>query len=252
MKIFKVIKPTTPSKRQLISLINKNEINKKPLLKTKILGTNKTSGRNHSGKITVFHKGGGAKKKYRAIEFTRTLESRGIVCSIEYDPNRKAYIASVYDYLKKQFFYILAPQNLKIGDIVKSGFNVEQSLGNSLPISNIAEGTYIHNISTKVYKKAQIARSAGTFSIVKEKTEKNVILELSSNKLLKLEKNCFASIGEVSNKFYFLVNLGKAGRSRWLNVRPTVRGVAMNPVDHPHGGGEGKKSGKKLSPWGKL
>jgi large subunit ribosomal protein L2 len=248
--LFKNIKPTSPSRRHLIR-INKDHLEKKPFLKIKNKGKKNVAGKNNSGKITVFHKGGGVKRNYREINFNRTNDSSGIVCTIEHDPNRNAYIASVFDFISNDFFYIIAPKNLEVGDIVKSGLEIEPSLGSSLPISDIPVGTSIYNVSTKVSKKAQISRAAGTFSIIKEKTEKYAILELSSGKQKIVSPKCFATIGEVSNELHFLSRLGKAGRSRWLNRRPTVRGVAMNPIDHPHGGGEGKKSGSSLSPWGK-
>ncbi len=247
---FQKINPTTSSRRQLTRL-NKNFLIKKPLLKTQVKGKKNITGRNHSGKITVFHKGGGVKNKYRIINFNRKKESTGIVCSIEHDPNRSSFIASIFDFLSSNFFYIISPKNLKIGDIIKSGHEIEPSLGSSLPISEIPIGTYIHNISPKTSKIAQISRSAGTFSIIKEKTKNYAIIELSSGEQRLVSTKCFASIGEVSNELKFLTKLGKAGQSRWKNVKPTVRGVAMNPVDHPHGGGEGKKSGKSLTPWGK-
>ena len=250
--ILQKVKPTTASRRQLIKLNCKGlNLSKKPLLKSKITGKKNSSGRNHSGKITVFHKGGGVKQKYREINFNRKYNSTAIVCTIEHDPNRNAYISSVYDFINKSFYYILTPQNLRVGDIVKSGLKAAPSLGSSLPIANIPIGTPIHNISPTLSSFGQISRSAGTFSIIKEKTEKYCTIELSSGEQRHLSSNCFASIGEVSKELFFLTRLGKAGQSRWRNKRPTVRGVAMNPVDHPHGGGEGKKSGSSRTPWGK-
>lgn len=250
--ILQKVKPTTSSRRQLVKLNQKSlNLNKTPLLKNKVKGQRNSSGRNHSGKITIFHKGGGVKQKYREINFSRVSNSTGIICSLEHDPNRNAYIASVFDFVNSDFFYILAPKGLKIGDIVKSGAEIEPSLGSSLPISAIPIGIPIYNVSPKIGKKAQISRSAGTFSSIKEKTEKYALIELSSGELRNISPKCFASIGEVSKELYFLTKLGKAGQSRWLNRRPTVRGVAMNPIDHPHGGGEGKKSGNSRTPWGK-
>lgn len=245
------LQPTTSSQRQVIKINNKN-LNKKPLLKTKLKGLKNQAGRNNSGRITVFHKGRGHKKKYRKINFNRTYDSIGVICSIEYDPNRSGNIASVYDFLKKKFFYILAPINLKIGNIIQSGSKATINNGNSLPLSKISVGNVIHNISLKQYKSAKISRAAGTFSKLEEKTKKYANLILSSGKRKSISLNNYATIGIVSNEFSFLIQNGKAGRSRWLNKRPTVRGVAMNPIDHPNGGGEGKKSGKKLSPWGKT
>jgi large subunit ribosomal protein L2 len=253
MQLIQKVKPTTSSRRHIVKLNKKNfNLSKSPLLKTKIKGIRKNSnGRNHSGKITVFHKGGGVKKRYREINFNRFFNSTGIICSLEYDPNRNCYIASVYDYSNCEFFYIIAPKYLKVGDIVKSGLDIETSLGSSLPLLQIAIGTPIYSISIKLNKKSQISRSAGTFSVIKEKTEHNALLELNSGTMRWIPITCFASVGEVSQEFFFLTKNGKAGKSRWLNKRPVVRGVAMNPIDHPHGGGEGKTSGLGKTPWGK-
>jgi large subunit ribosomal protein L2 len=248
---FKNQKPFTSSQRHLIQL-NTDYLSQKPLIKKKIKGLITSSGRNNSGKITVRHKGGGHKRKYRQIEFNRKFESIGIICSIEYDPNRNADIASIYDFSSNTFFYILAPKNLQTGDIVKSGSNIKAKLGNSLPISEIPIGSLIHNISRTPSKPAQISRAAGTFSRLKEKTLDYAKLELSSGKHIIISSKCYATIGRVSNELVSLTQKGKAGRSRWFNRRPTVRGVAMNPIDHPHGGGEGKKSGKGRTPWGKT
>jgi large subunit ribosomal protein L2 len=247
---LKKIRPVTPSYRNLIQINNKH-LTKTFEIKSKIIGLKNSSGRNNSGKITSFRKGGGHKQKYRNINFFRTQDSIGIITSIEYDPNRNANIASVFDISKKHYFYILAPTNLKIGNIIKTGANAEPKIGHSLTISNIPVGCCIHNVSPKTKKKAQISRAAGTFSSLTEKTAEYGRIELSSGEQRLLSVNCFATIGIVSNQLNFLTKLGKAGRSRWLNRRPTVRGVAMNPIDHPHGGGEGKKSGISLTPWGK-
>ena len=250
--ILQKVKPTTASRRQLIKLNQKSlNVSKKPLLKNKVVEKKNSSGRNNSGKITVFHKGGGVKSRYRKIDFSRKLNSVGIVCTIEHDPNRHAFIASVFDFIDQKFSYILAPQGLRIRDIVKSGLETEPSLGSSLPIANIPIGTPIYNVSPKLSRTGQISRSAGTFSVIKEKTETYAVLELSSGEQRYISSKCFATVGEVSKELHFLTKLGKAGQSRWLNKRPTVRGVAMNPVDHPHGGGEGKKSGQSRTPWGK-
>jgi large subunit ribosomal protein L2 len=244
-------KSFTSSQRHLIQL-NTKHLTKKPILKNKLKGLKNSSGRNNSGKITVFHKGGGHKKRYRSINFKRINECTGITISIEYDPNRNSNIAAIYDLVKKKFFYMIAPKNLKIGDIVKSGSNVEVKLGNSLPIAEIPVGSLIHNISSKIAGPANISRAAGTFSQLKEKSINYAKIQLSSGKQKLISPQCYATIGIVSNELSFLSKLGKAGRSRWLNKRPTVRGVAMNPIDHPHGGGEGKKSGKGKTPWGKF
>ena len=249
MQIQKV-KPTTPGRRHLIKL-QQNNLQKKPLIKNKVKGIKKSTGRNNSGKITIFHKGGGVKKKYRQLNFLRTKNSTGIICSIEHDPNRNTNIASVFDYVNNDFFYMLAPQHSKKGDIVKSGLEIEPNLGNSLPISRIPVGTFIHSVSSGISVKSQLSRSAGTYSIIKEKTDKFAVIELSSKEQKTVPLKCFATIGRVSNELFFLTQLSKAGQNRWLNKRPTVRGVAMNPIDHPHGGGEGKKSGQSKTPWGR-
>lgn len=252
MKQIHIPKATTPSKRNLITLRNKKHLVKKPFIKNKIIGLKNSSGRNNSGKITVRHKGGGQKKKYRKIDFYRKNDTTGIVCSIEYDPNRKSFIASIYNLSTSNFFYILAPKNLKVGNIVKSGNKAGQYIGHASELLKIPEGTYLHNISPKEKKQSQLTRSAGTFSLLKEKTSKWARISLQSGEQRFLSLKCLATIGSVSNGLMFLTKLGKAGQSRWLNKRPSVRGVAMNPVDHPHGGGEGKKSGRAKTPWGKT
>lgn len=247
--IFKKIKPTTPSKRQLLRL-NNNFLAKTPFLKNKIKGKKNKAGKNHSGKITVYHKGSGVKNKYRKIQGTAVFYT-GVICSLEYDPCRSAHVASVYNYENNFFFYVVAPQNLQIGDHIKCGTNIKPSLGSSLPLEEIPSGTFIYNVSLKPKQNGKISKASGTFSILKNKTKHYAVVTLSSGKDKSISLKSFASIGKVSNEYYFLIKLGKAGHSRWLNIRPTVRGVAMNPVDHPHGGGEGKKSGKNLTPWGK-
>lgn len=250
---LKRLRPITPSQRHLIKLDRLN-LNKTPFLKSRIVGAVNTAGRNNTGKITAFNKGGGHKKKYRNITFLRDENSIGIVRSIEYDPYRTANIASIYDFLKKKYYYILHPRYLNVGDIIKSGNDAEPYLGHSLQISKIPVGSFIHNISMKPNKNAQLSRSAGTFSILIEKTPTLCQIKLNSGELKYLSNKCIATIGIVSNSSFFLTTKGKAGRSRWLNKRPKVRGVAMNPIDHPHGGGEGKTSGGRQSsvtPWGK-
>ena len=244
------LKPTTPSQRNLIKINNKH-LSRKPLLKSKTKGLKNSSGRNNTGRITSFHKGGGHKHNYRKIDFYRRQNSSGVVCSLEYDPNRTANIASIYDFIKKEYFYIIAPKNLTVGNIVKSGPNAEINLGHSLPISKIPEGSLIYNISAKKNEPAKISRSAGTFSHLMEKTSTYCRIKLPSGEQRKISGKCYATIGIVSNELHSLTSINKAGRSRWLNKRPTVRGVAMNPIDHPHGGGEGRKSGRGVNPWGK-
>lgn len=185
-----------------------------PLLKKKIKGLKNSAGRNNSGKITVRHKGGGHKKKYRKINFQRKNTSIGITINIEYDPNRNSNIAVIYDFLTNNFFYILAPKNLKIGDIVKSNYITEPKLGHSLPIAQIPVGSYIHNISLKHLKSGQISRSAGTFSKLKKKTLDYAIIKLSSGQHKKISSKCYATIGIVSNELIFLSKFKKAGQSR--------------------------------------
>ena len=244
------LKPTTPSQRNLIKINNKH-LRKTPLLKSKIKGLKNSSGRNNTGRITSFHKGGGHKQNYRKIDFHRKDNSIGIVTSIEYDPNRTANIASVYHFLEKEYSYIIAPKNLMVGNIIKSGPNAEVNLGHSLPMSKIPEGSLIYNVSDKKNESSKISRAAGTFSHLMEKTSTYCRIKLPSGEQRRLSIKCYASLGIVSNELYSLTSISKAGRSRWLNKRPTVRGVAMNPIDHPHGGGEGRKSGFDLTPWGK-
>jgi len=234
-------------------LLTKKKLKKIPLIKNMIVGKKNKAGRNNTGKITIRHKGGGHKKKYRKIDFIRTTDSIGIVTSIEYDPYRTAFIASVYDFLNLTCFYIIAPKNLNVGNIVNSGCNAHIKIGHSLPLNQVPVGTFIHNITLKKNKKAQITRSAGTSAQLIEKTSKHCQILVSSGTYISLSPTCQATIGTVSNEFSFFDKIGKAGRNRWLNKRPAVRGVAMNPVDHPHGGGEGKSSGGRSSvtPWGR-
>ena len=249
---LKFFKAKTPSLRSFVSLNNKL-LNKKPLLKLKINGLKNSSGKNFTGKITSYHRGGGHKKKYRQINFERTNTDKGIVVSIEHDPFRNANIAAIYSTIFSNYYYIVAPKNIKIGDIILSGKNVSPKNGNSLQISKIPVGCLLHNISLNLNRKSTISRAAGTFSQLVEKDSTHGKLKLSSGKYLTLPVSCFATIGIVSNELILLTTLGKAGRNRWLNRRPIVRGVAMNPIDHPHGGGEGKTSGGRSSvtPWGK-
>ena len=243
-------KPRTPSQRHLVRLSRK-QLTKKPTIKQEIIGTKKSSGRNHSGKITNKRKGGGHKTNYRKINFNRNIRSIGIIIGIEYDPNRNTNLASVFNITNNNFFYILAPKKLKIGNIIESGLDTGLYTGNSLPLYRIPEGSYIHCIAQNAKKAAQITRAAGCSSLIKEKSKTHARIKISSKKEKIIDIESYATLGSLSNESYFLTRLGKAGQSRWLNKRPKVRGVAMNPVDHPHGGGEGKKSGKRFTPWGK-
>lgn len=247
---FKFKNPITPSQRHML-VLNKENLKKKALIKKDIKGSKNLAGKGNLGWITVRHLGGGNKKSYRKINFQRTEIFTGIICSIEYDPNRSARIASTYDFLNNKFFYIIAPEQVNVGTIIRTGADIEPKIGYSLPISVIPVGSLIHNVSSKINIRSKFSRAAGAFSRLIEKTLNLAEIELSSGEKKFISTSCYATIGIVSNEFYFLTQSGKAGRSRWLNKRPTVRGVAMNPVDHPHGGGEGKKSGKGKNIWGK-
>ena len=251
--IFKKKKPTTPTIRNLIQLQNKT-LAKKPIYKNLLKKKKKSIGKNNTGQITMYHRGGGVKRQYRKIDFLRKKPSIDIVICIEYDPNRTAHIAVLYNNEEKTYKYIIAPKHLKIGDIVKSGFIANHRLGHSLKISEISIGTFIHNISNRQDGYSIFVRTAGNFAKLIEKNRNSCKIQLSNNKIIRVPSSCRATIGKISNENNNLQTLGKAGRNRWLNKRPIVRGVAMNPIDHPHGGGEGKTSGGRpsVSPWGKL
>jgi len=248
------VKPTTSSQRQLIQ-VNYGELSKVKPERSLLKGLSNSGGRNHQGRLTSFKKGGGHKRRYRLVDFKRSSFSEATVASIEYDPNRSAFIAKVLD-TSGSYHYILAPLDLKVGAIVESGPDVPVNIGNALPLRNIPVGTMIHNIELKPGHGGQYARSAGTFGVLIQKTEdgKHAQIRLKSKEQRLVPLDCMATIGIVSNLDHGSISLAKAGRSRWLRRRPTVRGVAMNPVDHPHGGGEGKTSGGRpsVSPWGKL
>jgi large subunit ribosomal protein L2 len=212
------------------------------------------AGRNNQGKITVRHHGGGHKRKYRIIDFKRNKDGiPGRVATIEYDPNRTAYIALI-NYADGEKRYIIAPKGLKVNDTIVSGPDADIKIGNALPLENIPVGTLIHNIELKPGKGGQLVRAAGTEAQLLGKEGQYVVVRLSSGEVRRILKTCRATVGTVSNQDHELVKIGKAGRSRWLRKRPVVRGVVMNPVDHPHGGGEGRAPiGRKspMSPWGK-
>lgn len=210
------------------------------------------AGRGDGGKISVRRKGGRVKRKYRIIDFRRVKYGiPAVVKSIEYDPYRTSFIA-LLSYNDGEFSYIIAPEGLKVGDVLVSGESAEIKLGNSLPLDKIPPGTDVHNIELQRGKGGQMARTAGSFATVSAKDGDYVTLKLPSSEVRKVRKECYATIGIVGNKDHNLVSIGKAGRNRWLGKRPKVRGVVMNPVDHPHGGGEGKTSGGRhpVSPWG--
>ncbi|AFT72054.1 50S ribosomal protein L2 [Alloalcanivorax dieselolei B5] len=244
-------KPTSPGRRFVVKVVNE-ELHKgapyAPLLEAKA----KNGGRNNNGRITTRHKGGGHKQKYRVVDFRRNKDGvQGVVERLEYDPNRSAHIALV-KYLDGERRYILAPKDLKAGDRVQSGEDAPIKVGNALPLRNIPLGSTIHNVELKPGKGGQLARSAGTSVQLLAKDGQYVTLRLRSGEMRKVHAECRATIGQVSNSEHSLRSLGKAGATRWRGVRPTVRGVAMNPVDHPHGGGEGRTSGGRhpVTPWG--
>jgi len=246
-------RPTTPSRREM-TMSTFEEITTSVPEKSLLVVKNRTGGRNANGKITVRHIGGGAKQKYRIIDFKRNKDSiPAKVTTIEYDPNRSAYIALVA-YADGEKRYIIAPVGLKVGDVIVSGVESDIKTGNCLPMKNIPVGTTIHNIELSAGKGAQLVRSAGTSAQLMAKEGDYATLRLPSGEMRYVRIECRATIGTVSNLTHEIVNIGKAGRKRHMGVRPTVRGSLMNPCDHPHGGGEGKApighSGP-LTPWGK-
>ena len=222
------------------------------LIKSQVKGLKKHAGRNNLGKITSFRKGSRHKRSYRNVDFQR-FDLQGIISSIEYDPNRTAHIASVFDFKDKTHTYILLPKGLKEGNYIRSGDKAMNKIGHSLPLDEVPLGTYIHNISLKPKGKGQLVRSAGGYAQLVQKNQNYAKIKLRSGKQKLLSLDCTATLGIVSNGNHFNTSLGKAGRSRWLGIKPIVRGVAMNPIDHPHGGGEGKTSGGRSSvtPWGR-
>jgi len=250
---IKKCKPTSPGRRFQTYLVNP-ELAKKDPEKSLTEPLKKTGGRNNYGRITVRFRGGGHKRLYRIIDFKRDKDNvPAKVIALEYDPNRSANIA-LLQYADGEKRYILAPLGLKVGDVVMSGENVEIKVGNALPLKNIPVGTMVHNVELRPKKGGQLARAAGAFAQILGKEDRYVILRLPSGEIRKVHGDCRATIGQVGNLEWENVMLGKAGRSRWLGRRPHVRGVAMNPVDHPLGGGEGKSHGGRhpCSPWGWL
>jgi large subunit ribosomal protein L2 len=250
---IKSFKPTTPSRRQM-TVSTFEEITTSQPEKSLLAPLKSKAGRNNQGKITVRHQGGGHKRKYRIIDFKRNKDGiPGRVATIEYDPNRTANIALI-NYVDGEKRYIIAPKGLKVGDEIMSGPQADIKVGNALPLENIPVGTVIHNIELKPGKGGQLVRAAGTEAQLLGKEADYVTIRLSSGEVRKVLKVCRATVGSVGNEDHELINIGKAGRSRWLGKRPVVRGVVMNPVDHPHGGGEGRAPiGRKspMSPWGK-
>jgi large subunit ribosomal protein L2 len=248
---LKHFKPTTPGQRQLV-LIDRSELFKGKPVKTLTEKKSQTGGRNNMGRVTSFQKGGGHKKAYRVIDFKRTkFDAPATVERIEYDPNRSAFIALI-KYEDGELAYILAPQRLSVGDVVVSGEKADIKPGNAMPLSSIPIGTIVHNVEMKPGKGGQIGRSAGAYVQLVGKDSGYAQIKLRSGELRMVLARCMATIGAVSNPDHQNEVIGKAGRNRWKGKRPHVRGVAMNPVDHPHGGGEGKTSGGRnpVTPWG--
>ena len=248
----KVYKPTTPGRRQM-SVPSFAEITKFSPEKSLVTVLKKNAGRNSYGRITVRHRGGGNRKKYRIIDFKRDIEAPAKVIGIEYDPNRTAYIALV-EYEDGTTKYIIAPEGLTDGDVIYTGKDADIKVGNTLPIEAIPVGTFIHNIELYPGKGAQLVRSAGNSAQLMAKENGYAQVRLPSGEVRLVRLNCMATIGVVSNGEHANVSIGKAGRKRHMGIRPTVRGSVMNPCDHPHGGGEGKspigRSGP-VTPWGK-
>lgn len=248
---LKHFKPVTPSLRQLV-IVDRSGLYKGKPVKTLTEGKSSSGGRNNNGRVTVRFRGGGHKQTYRLVDFKRT--KRGIpavVERLEYDPNRTSFIALI-KYEDGDLAYILAPQRLAVGDQVIAGEQVDVKPGNAGPLSSLPVGTIVHNVELKVGKGGQIARSAGTYAQIVGRDQGYVIVRLNSGEQRLVLGACYATVGAVSNPDHMNISLGKAGRNRWLGRKPHNRGVTMNPVDHPHGGGEGRTSGGRnpVTPWG--
>lgn len=249
---LKTYNPMTPSQRQLVQ-VDRSGLHKGAPVKSLTEGLTKNGGRNNTGRLTARRIGGGHKRLYRQVDFKRrNFDQVATVERMEYDPNRTAFIALI-KYEDGTLSYILAPQRLGVGDKVVSGERVDVKPGNAMPLNNIPVGTIIHNVELKPAKGGQIARSAGTYVQLVGRASGYAQLKLASGEVRLVRGECMATIGAVSNPDQSNIKLGKAGRKRWLGKRPSVRGVAMNPIDHPHGGGEGRTSGGRhpVSPWGK-
>ena len=250
---IKSYKSTTNGRRGMTTLDN-SELTKVKPEKSLLMTLKKNGGRNNQGRITVRHQGGGEKRKYRVIDFKRDKDGIvGTVASIEYDPNRTSNIALI-NYADGEKRYIIAPKGLKVGDKIESGETADIKVGNNLPLANIPEGTVVHNVELKAGKGGQLARSAGSSVQILGREGRYTLLRLTSGEVRKVLSTCRATVGEVGNEDFELVNLGKAGRKRHMGIRPTVRGSVMNPNDHPHGGGEGRAPvgrAQPMTPWGK-
>ena len=249
---LKTFNPITPGQRNLV-IVDRSDLWKGEPVKALTEGLTKSGGRNNNGRITARRRGGGHKRRYRMVDFKRTKDDvNATVERLEYDPNRTAFIALI-KYEDGELSYILAPQRLRVGDNVISGKQCDIKPGNSMPLANMPVGTIVHNVELKIGKGGQIARSAGTYAQLIGKDQGYAQIRLSSGELRMVRGECRATVGAVSNPDQQNIKLGKAGRARWAGKRPSVRGVAMNPIDHPHGGGEGRTSGGRhpVSPWGK-
>lgn len=249
---LKTFKPNTPGQRQLV-LVDRSALYKGKPVKALTEGLTKSGGRNNVGRITARRRGGGHKRSYRLVDFKRNkFDVAATVERIEYDPNRTAFIALI-KYEDGDLSYILAPQRLAVGDKVISSKTADIKPGNTLPLASMPVGTIVHNVEMKPGKGGQIARSAGTYVQYVGRDQGYAIIRLNSGETRLVHGSCLATVGAVSNPDNSNTNMGKAGRNRWLGKRPSVRGVAMNPVDHPHGGGEGRTSGGRhpVTPWGK-
>ena len=248
---LKHYKPTTPGRRGLV-LVDRSELHKGKPVKALTVGLSKSGGRNNHGRITARRRGGGAKRSYRIVDFKRRRFEAAEVERLEYDPNRSAFIALIR-YSNDDLSYILAPQRVAVGDTVVAGERVDVKPGNAMPLAGMPIGTIVHNVEMKAGKGGQLARSAGTYVQLVGRDQGYAILRLTSGEQRLVRSECMATVGAVSNPDKSNVKLAKAGRNRWLGKRPSVRGVAMNPVDHPHGGGEGRTSGGRhpVTPWGK-
>ncbi len=250
---LKTFNPTTPSQRHLV-IVDRGELWKGKPVKKLTEGLKQKGGRNNTGRITLRWRGGGHKRRYRIVDFKRQKDDMpAIVERLEYDPNRTAFLALV-KYEDGELAYILAPQRLKAGDQVVSGERVDVKPGNAMPLKSIPVGTIVHNVEMKPGKGGQMARSAGTYVQLVGRDAGYALLRLGSGEVRMVRADCRATIGAVSNPDQQNINIGKAGRNRWLGKKPSVRGVAMNPIDHPHGGGEGRTSAGQhpVSPWGVL
>lgn len=248
---LKHYKAMTPGQRGLV-LVDRSGLYKGKPVKHLTEGKSQKGGRNNAGRITARRRGGGHKQRYRSVDFKRTRQGRATVERLEYDPNRTAFIALIR-YEDGELSYILAPQRLGVGDSVESGPGADIKPGNALPLRNIPVGTIVHNVEMKIGKGGQIARAAGAYVQLVGRDSGYAQLRLASGEMRMVRQECMATVGAVSNPNNQNTNLGKAGRNRWKGKRPSVRGVAMNPVDHPHGGGEGRSSGGRhpVTPWGK-